>query len=443
MIEFNGLMVERNCQVDCYPLESMLVAENALISTLKNLRGNPRAAVYTEPMWGIPYNLYAPYASLYMLALGVTDSQIGMLASIGLALQVVFALLSGAITDKFGRKRTTLFTDLISWSIPMLILAVSQNFYFFLAASIINSIWRVSATSWLCMLVEDAERDQLVHIYAWTEIAGYSAAFFSPIAGLLIGKFTLVPTVRSLYLFAFIMMTAKALVFNYYVTETRQGKIRLRETRHQPLFSLLQGYRGVLGQVLRTPRTLMIVSIQLVMSIGMTIANTFWAILVTGKLHFPETNIAFFSFFRSVVMLVFYFLIIPRITSTHFKRPMLLGFLGLIASQVLLISMPEKSYALLFLTILIDASSFALINPLLGSMITLNVDAQERARIMAIISVVVISLTSPFGWIAGRLSEANRVLPFVLNIAIFCIGMILVPVASWVVKRTSETQGTS
>jgi MFS family permease len=415
------------------------VAENALISTLKNLRGNPRAAVYTEPIWGIPYNLYAPYASLYMLALGVTDSQIGMLASIGLALQVVFALLSGAITDKFGRKRTTLFSDLISWSIPMLILAVSQNFYYFLAAAVIGSIWRVSSTSWLCMLVEDAEQNQLVHIYAWTEIAGYSAAFFTPIAGLLIGKFSLVPTVRGLYLFAFIMMTAKALIFNYYVTETRQGKIRLQETRHQPLFSLLKGYRAVLGQVLRTPRTMMIVSIQLVMSIGMTIANTFWAILVTGKLHFPEANIAFFSFFRSLVLLIFYFLIIPRINSMHFKRPMLWGFLGLIASQTLLINMPEQNYMLLFLTILIDAWSFALINPLLGSMVTLNVDPQERARIMAIISVVVISLTSPFGWIAGRLSETNRVLPFVLNITVFAIGLILVPVAARTVNRVSET----
>ena len=417
----------------------MIVAENALISTLKNLRGNPRAAVYTEPLWGIPYNLYAPYASLYMLALGVTDSQIGMLASIGLALQVVFALLSGAITDKFGRKRTTLFSDLLSWSIPMLILAVSQNFYYFLAAAIIGSIWRVSSTSWLCMLVEDAKENQLVHIYAWTEIAGYSAAFFTPIAGLLIGKFSLVPTVRILYLFAFIMMTVKALVFNFYVTETRQGKIRMQETRHQPLFSLLRGYRGVLGQVLRTPRTLMIVSIQLVISIGMTISNTFWAILVTGKLHFPETNIAYFSFFRSVVMLVFYFLIVPRISSKYFRRPMLWGFLGLITGQTLLISMPEKSYVFLLLTILIDAWSFALINPLLGSMITLNVDPQERARIMAIISVVVISLTSPFGWIAGRLSEANRILPFVLNIALFAIGFLLVPVAAWVVKRASET----
>jgi len=419
----------------------MIVAENPLISTLKNLRGNPQVCVYTEPMWGIPYNLYAPYASLYMLALGVSDSQIGMLTSIGLAFQVLFALLSGAITDKFGRKRTTLVSDLISWSIPMLILTASQNLYFFLAASIVGSMWRISSTSWVCMLVEDADQKQLVHIYTWIEIAGYSAAFFSPLAGLLIDKFTLVPTVRGLYLFAFFMMTAKFLVFNYYVTETRQGKIRMQETKGQPLLSLLRGYRGVFLQVLRTPRTLLTVSIQLVMSIGMTIANTFWAILVTGKLHIPESNIAYFSFFRSVAMLVFFFLIMPRISSMRFKRPLLTGFLGLIASQTLLISMPEKSYLLLLFTILIDAWSIALINPFLGSMITVNVDPQERARIMAIISVVVISLTSPFGWIAGRLSEANRVLPFVLNIVLFTIGLILVPVAAWAIRRASEGEG--
>jgi MFS family permease len=416
-------------------LEGNLVPENTLISTLKNLRGNPRACVFTEPLWGIPYNLYAPYASLYMLSLGVTDVQIGLLASIGLALQVVFALLSGAITDKFGRKRTTLVSDLISWSIPMLIYTVSQNFYYFLAAVIIGACWRVSSTSWLCMLVEDAEESQLVHIYTWIDITGYSVAFFSLLPGFLIGRFSLVPTVRGLYLFAFFMMTAKFLVFNHYTTETRQGRIRMEETRHQPLLSLLRGYRGVLVQVLRTPRTLLAIGIQLVMSIGMTISSTFWAIMVTEKLHFPDNSIAIFSFFRSAVMLAFYFLIIPRISSLRFKRPMLMGFVGLITSQTLLISMPEGSYVLLFFTILVDACSIGLINPFLGSMITVNVDPQERARIMAIISVVVISLTSPFGWIAGRLSEVNRTLPFVLNMAIFALGAILVPLAAWVAKR--------
>jgi predicted MFS family arabinose efflux permease len=156
------------------------------------------------------------------------------------------------------------------------------------------------------------------------------------------------------------------------------------------------------------------------------------------KLQIPDTNIAYFSFFRSAAMLAFYFLIMPRISSLRFKRPLLIGFLGLIASQTLLINMPARSYPLLLLTILIDACGVGLINPFLGSLIAVNVDPQERARIMAIISVVVISLTSPFGWIAGKLSEADRVLPFVLNIVLFGVGFLLVPVVAWSVKRASE-----
>ena len=57
----------------------------SLLGTLINLKGNPRACVYTEPLWGIPYNLFFPYASVYMLSLGVKDAQIGLIASVGMA----------------------------------------------------------------------------------------------------------------------------------------------------------------------------------------------------------------------------------------------------------------------------------------------------------------------------------------------------------------------
>ena len=94
------------------------MTNHPLIRTLKNLRGNVRGCVYTEPLWGIPFNLYAPYVSIYMLAFGLTDSQIGLITTIGLSFEIVWTLLSGAITDKLGRKRTTLLFDIISWSVP-------------------------------------------------------------------------------------------------------------------------------------------------------------------------------------------------------------------------------------------------------------------------------------------------------------------------------------
>src|SRR5665647_1828927 len=127
-----------------------------LVNTLLGLRGNQRACVYTEPLWGIPFNLYAPYATLYMYAMGVTDVQIGLIVSLGMAFQVLFALVSGIITDKLGRKKTTFIFDIIAWSIPCLIWAVAQSFIYFAIAALINSMWRITMNSWTCLLVEDS-----------------------------------------------------------------------------------------------------------------------------------------------------------------------------------------------------------------------------------------------------------------------------------------------
>ncbi len=254
------------------------IRRHPLVITLFNLEGNPKASVFTEPLWGIPYNLYIPYASVYMLALGLSDAQIGMIASLGLLIQPIFALISGAITDKYGRRLTTLISDLLSWSIPCLIWAVAQDIRYFIVAAIFNAIWRISMNSWTCLLVEDAEEDQLVHIWTWIHIAGLMAAFFAPLAGVLIGVIDLIPAIRLLYLFSFIMMTVKGFILYRYSTETERGYIRMEETRDKPLLSLLAGYGEVLKQILRTPRTLVILGIMFVMGVVMMINGTFWSI---------------------------------------------------------------------------------------------------------------------------------------------------------------------
>jgi len=64
------------------------ILNHPLIVTLRELKGNPRVTVLTEVMFGIPYNLFMPFFSVYMLALGVTDQQIGGIASLGLVIQV-------------------------------------------------------------------------------------------------------------------------------------------------------------------------------------------------------------------------------------------------------------------------------------------------------------------------------------------------------------------
>ena len=54
--------------------------------------------------------------------------------------------------------------------------------------------------------------------------------------------------------------------------------------------------------------------------------------------------------------------------------------------------------------------------------------------------VLVITVTSPFGWIAGKLSEANRILPFVLIIALSIAGGLLVYVTGRLTRAKAAVE---
>ncbi len=375
-----------------------------------------------------------------MIALGLTEKQIGLIVSISWFFQIFLALISGVVTDKLGRRLTTLIFDIVSWSIPALISAVAQNFWYFLAAGIINSIWRITHTSWSCLLVEDADQNQLVDIYTWIYIANLFVGFIAPLAGVLIGVFSFVPTMRGLYVFAAIMFTLKAVLTYQWTEETAHGKVRLQETKDQSVFHVFREYKGVLSGLLRSPQTLFTAGIMLVISITSLINGSFWSILVTEKLQISTQSLAIFPFVKSAIMLIFYFTVMPIIARMHFKLPMTLGFLVYVTSQVVLVTAPKGEYGFLILSVFLEACSVAAVSPLLDQMIVLTVDAKERARILSILSVGVILLSSPFGWIAGSLSTIRKDLPFLLNIILFVMGMILAYLAGQNAQRAAVAE---
>ncbi len=151
----------------------------------------------------------------------------------------------------------------------------------------------------------------------------------------------------------------------------------------------------------------------------------------------PEENLAGFQVARSLLLIVMYFLVLPRMRRFTFKWPMLIGFTGMLLSQLLLVSAPVEGYVVLVLSLLLEAGCYAMVGPLVEQMLVLTVDAKERARIQSLIYVTVILLTSPFGWIAGKLSSQNKVLPFVLNIILYGLGILLV---SWAARAAKKSE---
>ncbi|GAB3820660.1 hypothetical protein GCM10028820_27200 [Tessaracoccus terricola] len=408
-------------------------ARNPMIVTLLGLRGNGRASVYTEPMWGLSMMLVLPYASVFMLALGVHDAQIGLLATISMLSQVVFGLLSGVITDKLGRRRTTAVFDIIAWVIPCLVWAFAQNFWWFLVASLINGAWQVTQNSWDCLLVEDVDRAEIPKVYSLIKVAAEFSALFAPIAALLVANLGLESAVRILYLNAFFIMSVKIWLLYRYTTETATGRIRMEQTRGISIWKSLWQYRSVLGLIVRSKGTIFSLVIAAIVGAVTLVNGTFWQIVINQRLGVPDALLPFFPMVRSLLSVLFFFTIIPRLThARHLKVPTLLGFGVYLAGQLLLVGIPSpdggaavSTYLLLAVCLLLDAFGASILFMLAESLVALHVDRNERSRVMAIQRTAVMLVTAPFGWISGWLSGIDRSWPFLLTSGLLVLGLVV------------------
>ncbi len=403
----------------------MHLKNNEMIRYLQGLTGNPKYCILTEPLWFIPYSLFAPFATLYMYRLGVNDLQIGVILSAGMLVQVVAAFLGGALTDKFGRRATTIVADLLSWSIPCFVWAFAQNFWWFFIASVFNSIWQVSNISWSGLLVEDSRAEDLVYAYSWINIASVLSVFISPLSFLLMEHFDTVFVVRCLYTFSGISMTIKFLILYFKGNETAQGKIRMAETKNTSIFSLLTGYKAVFQKMMRSGQMRFSLFVCLTYNVCVsTVTANFFGLYITERLQLAESYLAIFQMIGAAITLVFLFTVQNTLNRFAYRPVMLGGYALFLLANLLLVAAPMQNVAYIIGYTALNAVATACISPRKDSLSATFIDPQERARVNALIYMIMVGITSPFGVFIGWLSATDRRLPFVLNILVFGISFV-------------------
>ena len=396
-----------------------------LVDLLYTLKGNPRVCVFIEPLWGIPHYLIAPFIALYMSMLGVSKIQIGFALSAALVAQVPCAFLGGIIADKLGRKRATMLGDFIGWVVPCAIWAYAQNYWFFLAAMVLNSFEQINQTAWVCLLVEDAPEKDILNIWNLILIAGLLAVFFSPISGALILQFSLVPVMRILYAFFSICMLIKCFITYQWTTETEQGQKRKIETKGVNPIKLIPGNIRLIPGIFRNHGTLCTLIIMVVMHITLMINANFYSLYATENLGIPENRLAYLPIIRACIMLLF-FVIQHKLVRFRTKGPLSTGLLIYICSQVLLIISPKDTIVPLIVFTFLEAIAFGLVYPRKELMTAVFVDKQERARTVALLTTTMIGFAIPFGIISGFLAKQDGRLPFVLNIGFYLLAFIVI-----------------
>jgi len=363
-----------------------------------------------------------------MLALGLHDSQIGFIATVFMLSQVVFAFLSGPIIDKMGRRKATAIFDYIAWCIPCLIWWRAESFWHFLLAALICGILMIPHNAWDCLLIEDAEKSQITKINSLVIICGQLSVLFAPISAIMFLHLTLVPAIRILYLNAFFIMTVKVVLLYVLSRETGMGMIRMEESQGKSIFSLAIGYGGVLKIIGKSRGTLFALLVTALVGIVAMINTTFWQVIVSQKLLVPDYLLPMFPVLRSIIAIAFLFLVVPYLIGGDLKLPLLMGFFCYFIGQIILILIPVESpvkYVLLCVSLLFDGFGLGSLLMLARSLVALHVNPEVRARVQAILHMIVMAVTSPFGWIAGILSGFSRNFPFILNICLLAIGFLI------------------
>ena len=400
--------------------------EHPLLQVLAGNQGNPRTLVLIEPLWGIPYNLISPFATLYMYTQGVTDVQIGLILSIAMVFQVFFSFFGGILTDKLGRKFTTMMGDFFGWAVACLIWSVSNNFWLFLAAAILNCFEQINQTAWYCLLIEDAHPKDLVNIYTWVSIGGLVAVFFAPLSGLFVSAYSVVPVVRVLYFLFSLTMVTKMLITLKFCRETKQGQIRRAETKGVSVFQMLGEYRHLIPRLLKDKAVLKAVAVSVILYITNMVSTNFFSLYVTQRLGLSENYLALFPILNAAVMLVFMVGIQHRMSATKFRAPMWVGLVLYCVAALVLILSPADSLGFVLVYVFVAAVAAALVNPRKDALLQLNIDTQERARLNALIMASTIALSSPFGYLAGWLSSLDRRLPFAFTMLLFILAMVVI-----------------
>ncbi len=386
------------------------------------IKGNARACLIFEAMWVIPFNMFSTYASVYMLALGLKETQIGLLASISLTLQIFTSFISGHLTDRLGRRKALLIFDIVSWSFATLIWAIAKNFWYFLIAVIVNSFQKIPNTAWYCLLVEDTEPENRSAIFTILQIISVISGFFAPLGGLLVSRLTLVPAVRLMYLIACISMTAMFFGRNYITYDTEISIRKRLESRGINFKESLKEYKEVLKEIIDNKLLKIMFGVYILNNFQMAIRGTYLSIYLVNALKIKASLIGLFPAFSSIAMLILLFLAIPRFKERFSINYMMIGFAISMLANIILIMLPPNNILGVIIVTMLSASGNIIANPYLESAIANLISDENRAKSLAILTVLLLVFISPAGIVGGWTYSINPKIPFILITFAFLIN---------------------
>jgi len=389
------------------------------------VRGNARVIAITEGVAAVSFQWFRTYASLYMVALGVTAVQLGWLESVLIFTQFVSTLMGGYFADRFGRKRVLVVFDILCWGVPMALYAVARNPWYFLIGRFINGFVYIVIPSFQCLFVEDVPAEHRAAVFRMVQFLTSGARLLTPAAGWLVALIGIVPAGR---IFAAIVMVSSvgiAIFRQFALRETSMGAARMVDTLDLAPRDMAREYLAAFKLMWRDRRIGLFMMVRNLVAFSTVIWTTYSAIYLTdGRgIGLSDATVALFPFVSAVVTMV---IIILPVVQRQGRRE----FGGLIAGQVLSVIAgfsfavsPTGTVWWAVLWAIGSAASVAVFRPANDSYWANIIGDRERALIFSVSSALTALITLPAAPLAGLLYTTSPRAPFALGIAVQLVAL--------------------
>jgi MFS family permease len=397
---------------------------------LEGLPRNARNSILVEPMWLVFGVVVMYYAPLYMTGVGLSSAQVGLIGSIALACAFAFQMFAATITNRMGRKRTTLLWDLVSWSVPMVIWAFSQNFATFVLAAILNASGKIVAVSWNLLVIEDVKPKDRSRVFGLLNLLGAASGLLAPLVGLFIERYGVVAVLRVYYFLGAISMTSMFFLRNSITDETQSGMAAMRE--HQglhPLESLKKNLQ--LLKVLGSTRALPWLVAFYVLTFFIEQMNLFQILYFSQTLGFGALAVSLVPVAMAVVTVLIHRWALPQLSLLATERALLISSLVALCGAVLILLIPKGNLVVLFAVVCVTSGAVFLIKTYRDTVLFEHLPAHGTADLFSAVQVLTMLVAIPAAAIAGAVFGLKPVWLFGL---IALLNLLVVGLA-WRVER--------
>jgi MFS family permease len=386
------------------------------------LRGNALVYAETEPIWALIAGLSLYYYPMYMKALGVTEIQMGLLNSVAGIFGAITAIVSGPLTDKMGRRTTTVIFNIVSWSFAMAIWALSQNFWYFLVASIVNAFIKIPAISGNCLVVEDTPCNKRCYYFSFIILVNLASGLFTPITGILINILGLVPAMRLVYLLCFLITTSLFLLRYRRVKETKLGNKLMRLRKRISIKRKAKDYLRAIKYIIHTPLTL--VAFIIVILTNFQLGFSFFTVVyLSNVLQFPVSIISKLPVITALVNFAAYFTIIPKLHEKDETNNLVLGLSLSVISAAIFLTIGKGDIITLMISTAIGAVGNMIMFIFRDTLWSNVIDEKQRTNVLSECQALISLMAVPSGVLSGLLYSTNAKYPFMVVLGILTIAL--------------------